>query len=295
MDLQAKRLLEKFEQLTDRLNGLLNVREPIDWEYTLAATWIKDSQGSTFQAVDEPNPIRLRDLLEIDRQKNALEQNTLQFCKGLPSNNALLWGARGTGKSSLIHSLLNEYSGLGLRLVEVDKRSLSDIAMLAQELKKLPYRFVVVCDDLSFDSSDTGYKELKSALEGTVFATVANLLVYVTSNRRHLTSEYEDENLDRFRRELHGEEAVEEKISLSDRFGLWLSFHPFDQDQYLKVARYWSDEFSREHDISLEWDEDVRKEALQWALNRGVRSGRTANHFAKSLVGKKLLEAGVHQ
>lgn len=290
MNDRIDRILHVVESLAARIDRIVPKKQKIDWSMTFAATWCIDNYGSSFNPVEHPDPIRLTDLLEIERQKIALKDNTSQFCRGFPANNALLWGARGTGKSSLIHGLLNEFSGEGLRLVEVDKRSLSDIAQLAQELKDLRYRFIVVCDDLSFDQSDTGYKELKSALEGTVFSTVENLLVYVTSNRRHLTSEFAAENTERFRRELHGEETVEEKISLSDRFGLWLSFHPFSQQQYLDVAWYWINQLSELHGVEVEWNKAVQQDALRWALNRGGRSGRTANHFAKSHVGKKLLE-----
>ena len=287
---RTERILQSVEHLIGRIDRMVPSDQQIDWSTTQAATWRLNNQVSSFSPVDDPDPIRLSDLLEIERQKKALRDNTEQFCNGFPANNALLWGARGTGKSSLIHGLLNEFSSDGLRLVEVDKRSLSDISRLAQELKDQPYSFIVVCDDLSFDQRDTGYKELKSALEGTVFSTVQNLLVYVTSNRRHLTTEFAAENTERFQRELHGEESVEEKISLSDRFGLWLSFHPFSQQQYSAVASYWIDKFSDAYGVEASWNDTVQRDALRWALNRGGRSGRTANHFAKSFIGKRLLE-----
>lgn len=283
-------LLSKAEQVLERLERLFPQKNSIDWKSTVAATWSHHSRGSGFHAVSNLNPIQLGDLLEIDRQREAVVQNTAQFCAGLPANNVLLWGARGTGKSSLIHAVINEFSEKGLRLVEVDKRSLSDIALLAEELQNEPFRFIVVCDDLSFDANDTGFKELKSSLEGTIFATVSNVLIYITSNRRHLVTELAKENQQLQEQDLHGAEAIEEKISLSDRFGLWLSFHPFDQDQYLRVVDHWLGFFSEQCDFSCELDEEVRTNALRWALNRGTRSGRTANHFARAWIGAKSLE-----
>ena len=290
MDQHVTKLLEQAERLLARLERILPRSVSIDWTITHAATWSSKTGQSVFHPVGHLDPIQVGDLLEIDRQRDALIQNTAQFCAGLPANNALLWGARGTGKSSLIHALLNKYVEKGLRLVEVDKRSLSDIAQLASELQKQPYRFIVVCDDLSFDASDSGYKELKSSLEGTVFATVENVLIYITSNRRHLITELVKENQNLQDQELHGDEAIEEKISLSDRFGLWLSFHPFDQDQYLRVVEHWLDFYSKSCNCEYKFDEEVRTRALRWALNRGVRSGRTANHFARAWIGGKSLE-----
>lgn len=283
-------LLGRAERVLERLERLFPQHRTIDWKTTIAATWMHNSRGSGFHAVADLDPIRLDDLLEIDRQREAVVQNTAQFCSGLPANNVLLWGARGTGKSSLIHAVINEFSDKGLRLVEVDKRSLSDIALLAEELKNVPYRFIVVCDDLSFDANDSGYKELKSSLEGTIFATVSNVLIYITSNRRHLVTELAKENQQLQERDLHGTEAVEEKISLSDRFGLWLSFHPFDQNQYLRVVEHWLGFFSEQCDFSCPLDDEVRTNALRWALNRGTRNGRTANNFARAWIGAKSLE-----
>lgn len=290
MNGQLSDLLGRAERVLERLERLFPQRDLINWKETLAATWSHQSSGGGFHAVADLDPIRLDDLLEIDRQREAVVQNTAQFCAGLPANNVLLWGARGTGKSSLIHAVLNEFSDRGLRLVEVDKRSLSDIALLAEELQNEPYRFVVVCDDLSFDANDSGFKELKSSLEGTIFATVSNVLIYITSNRRHLVTELAKENQQLQEQDLHGAEAVEEKISLSDRFGLWLSFHPFDQNQYLRVVGHWLEFFSEQCDFSCSLDDEVRSNALRWALNRGTRSGRTANHFARAWIGSKSLE-----
>ena len=197
----------------------------------------------------------------------------------------------GTGKSSLIHALLNRYADDGLRLIEVDKQALCDIAAIVARVDGEAYRFLLVCDDLSFEADDASYKALKSALEGSVFTQSANVLIYATSNRRHLLPEYMSENAaaSHVQGELHESEAVEEKISLSDRFGLWLSFYPFRQDDYLLVAEHWLNRLGDTHDIDVVWDEKTRKAALRWALARGVRSGRTAFHFAKQHVGTALL------
>lgn len=288
MSERLERILERADELLSRLERMLPTTETIDWSATYAATWSSKRGRSNFHPVGHIDTIQLDDLLEIDRQKDSLIQNTAQFCAGLPANNVLLWGARGTGKSSLIHALLNSFAERSLRLVEVDKRSLADIAILAEQLQQEPFRFIVVCDDLSFDATDTGYKELKSSLEGAIFATVENVLVYITSNRRHLISELAKENQEL--QELHSSETVEEKISLSDRFGLWLSFHPFDQEQYLRVVQHWVKHYAEQCNFEHSFDDEVRTIALRWALNRGVRSGRTANHFARAWVGSKSLE-----
>ncbi len=201
----------------------------------------------------------------------------------------LLWGARGTGKSSLIHALLNEFAASGLRLVEVNKAELEHLAVIVTELSALPHQFIVFCDDLSFEIEDASYKQLKSALEGSVFKTARNVLIYATSNRRHLVPEYmSDNNQARMiEGELHEAEVVEEKISLSDRFGLWLSFYPFKQDAYLLVVRHWVAKLAAEHSVELDLDDaELRAEALRWALARGVRNGRTAQYFARDWVGR---------
>ena len=284
-----EKLVSSGQRLIQRISELLPASDPVDWSDTSAAVW---RGRDRFVRLDELDDIELDDLLEIDLQKQRIETNTAQFIAGYPANNVLLWGARGTGKSSLIHALLNRYRARGLRLVEVDKRALGDIARIVRELRDAPYRFIVVCDDLSFERDDPSYKELKSALEGSVFRQSENVLIYATSNRRHLVSESMSENL-RARHEdgeLHEDEAVEEKISLSDRFGLWLSFHPFKQDEYLEVVRHWLDRLAREHDARFEWNDEVRKAALQWALGRGARNGRMAYYFARHWIGKSLLE-----
>ena len=284
-------LVSSGHRLIRRISALLPATEPVDWSATSAAVWRRRDR---FVRLDHLDDIELGDLLEIDLQKERIETNTAQFIAGYPANNALLWGARGTGKSSLIHALLNRYREKGLRLIEVDKRALGDIARIVAELRREPYRFIIVCDDLSFERDDPSYKELKSALEGSVFRQSENVLIYATSNRRHLISEFMSDNLGARHQdgELHEDEAVEEKISLSDRFGLWLSFHPFKQEEYLEVVRHWLDRLARKHDARFGWDDEVRKAALQWALGRGARNGRTAYYFARHWIGKSLLEDG---
>lgn len=277
-----------------RLLAILPGRTPLDWSKHRAARWRSGALGGELQPLGHLHAIGLDDLLGIDDQKRQLTANTEQFVRGHPANNALLWGARGTGKSSLIHALLNRYADQGLRLLEVDKHALTDIAAIVAQVGGEPYRFLLVCDDLSFEADDASYKALKSALEGSVFTQSANVLIYATSNRRHLLPEYMSENVaaTHVQGELHESEAVQEKISLSDRFGLWLSFYAFRQDAYLLVAEHWLTRLADEHRADAVWDAATRQAALRWALARGVRSGRTAFHFAKQHVGGLLLERG---
>lgn len=293
---RANPLLDVGLELGRRLLALLPGREAVDWNRHRAARWrVVGTFGGNLVPFDQLDPIELDDLLGIDDQKQRLLANTRQFVQGYPANNTLLWGARGTGKSSLIHALLNRYADQRLRLVEVDKQALCDVATIALQLAELPYRFLIVCDDLSFEADDASYKALKSALEGSVFAQSANVLIYATSNRRHLLPETMSDNLAarHVAGELHESEAVEEKISLSDRFGLWLSFHPFRQDDYLLVVEHWLQRLAEAHGTAIAWSGEVRQEALRWALARGVRSGRTAFHFAKHRVGEALLAGGI--
>ena len=276
-----------------RVSRFLPESNPIDWKQTTAAVWIRQGWSGALTPVVDRNSITLEDLLEIDRQKNVLVDNTEQFCNGYPANNALLWGARGTGKSSLIHALINHFYKNGLRYIEVDKHSLRNIAVIVEEVRTEPYRFIVVCDDLSFEADDPSYKEIKSALEGSIVGTSSNILIYATSNRRHLLPERLEDNLSASykRGELHQAEAVEEKISLSDRFGIWLSFAPFTQDQYIRVVKYWLQAFANDFSVAAPWTEELEKEAIRWALGRGIRSGRTANHFARHYIGQLLLSS----
>ncbi len=292
MSNSRKKLESRIRQLLGTISVLLPLRSKIDWSTTIAAHWRPDLFGGGFHAINVVPTIDLDNLLEIDRQKAELVTNTRQFCAGLPANNALLWGARGTGKSSLIQAILHRFAPDGLRVVQVDKKALADIARIAAELTDNRYHFLIVCDDLSFDENDDSYKQLKSALEGSVFTSSMNVLIYATSNRRHLITEHMRDNLNSTQSggELHESEAIEEKISLSDRFGLWLSFHQFKQDQYLRVAEYWFKKLAQECGVKVNWTHQLQKKAVIWAMNRGVRSGRTANHFARYTLGKTLLE-----
>ena len=232
--------------------------------------------------------ISLSDLLHIDRQKTILEQNTRQFLEGFPSNNALLWGPRGTGKSSLVRALLNDYVDKGLRLIEVDRHDLVDLPEIIDQIKSEQLKFVIYCDDLSFNENDESYRALKTVLDGSVRATPQNILIYATSNRRHLLPEAQKDNQNSkvIDGELHLDEAIEEKISLSERFGLWLSFHSLNQSRYLDIVDHWLKSFgASENQIH-----DAKKEALQWALLRGSRSGRSAHQFARDWIGKVKLK-----
>ena len=287
----AASLADLARKVLERLLDRLPAMEGVDWSRQWAARWRSGSLGGVLVPLGHLDRIELEDLLGIDDQKAQLMANTEQFVRGFPANNALLWGARGTGKSSLVHALLNRFATDGLRLVEVDKEALVDVATIVARLDAEPYRFVLICDDLSFEADDASYKALKSALEGSVFTQSENVLVYATSNRRHLLPEYMSDNASarHVDGELHEAEAVEEKISLSDRFGLWLSFYPFRQDGYLRVARHWFERIAADHGVDAHWDEDIRQDALRWALARGVRSGRTAYHFARQRIGAAAL------
>ena len=293
MDKPSNALMQASETLIQRLLRLLPDRPEVDWSTQRAAFWHGDGLGQGFSVHPDLDEMNLDDLLEIDHQKARLTTNTRQFLTGAPANNALLWGARGTGKSSLIHALLNAFGGEGLRLVEVNKAQLAALPDITQRLRNEPYKFVLFCDDLSFEVDDPSYKALKSALEGSIFKSSGNLIIYATSNRRHLLPETmaDNERAGFVSGELHQGEAVEEKISLSDRFGLWLSFHAFRQDAYLAIARHWVEALARQHGAREEWNEDLRTAALRWALARGARNGRTAQHFARDWVGATLLGA----
>jgi len=285
-------LVADARELAERALAIVPRSAAVDWEHAAAAVWRAGPWGAGFVAHAELDDISMDDLLWIDDQKAQIDLNTRQFLAGFPANNVLLWGARGTGKSSVIHGLLNRYRDDGLRLVEVSKGRLAWLPEIVNRLRDAPYRFLLFCDDLSFESDDASYKELKSALEGSMFRSSGNVLIYATSNRRHLLPEYMSDNTQAsyVQGELHQSEAVEEKISLSDRFGLWLSFYPFKQDAYLDVAEHWVAALGTAHGLGSAWNDDARAEALRWALARGVRSGRTAQHFARHWVGMKLLE-----
>jgi len=279
-----KRIAERLDAFLARVERLLPASpgEP-DWKAGAAYRWRKNARGGYLEAVRHPHAIRFSDLKDIDEQKRRLRDNTAQFVAGRPANNVLLTGARGTGKSSLVKAALNEFSSRGLRLIEVDKRDLVDLPDIVDIVGHRKERFVVFCDDLSFEASDAGFKSLKVALDGSIAGSAENVLIYATSNRRHLMPEFMGENLEarHIDGEIHPGETTEEKISLSERFGLWLSFYPFDQDQYLEIADHWVETLGGKP------DDTSRKAALLWALERGSRSGRVAWQFARDWVGRK--------
>jgi hypothetical protein len=286
-------LLERAEMLLRRLERILPpVSEPPDWEAGIAFRWRGLECAERLRPIQRPQTLALADILCLDRQKTALVRNTRQFLRGLPANNVLLWGARGTGKSSLIKALLNEYACEGLRLIEVDRQHLVELPDILESLEGRPEKFILYCDDLSFEGDDASYKKLKAVLEGSL-SGLGNALVYATSNRRHLLPEYQGENHEaryytgsEMQCEIHHGDTVEEKISLSERFGLWLSFHPFTQNEYLDIVRYWLVKLNA---LPTDW-EPVRLLAVRFALERGSRSGRVAWQFAKDWAGKHALE-----
>ncbi|WP_420480501.1 ATP-binding protein [Pseudomonas oryzihabitans] len=284
--LQARQVLERLEPL------LPHRRESLDWQHCYAARWRREGHGGYLQPLEVNLELRLADLLGIDRQRDQLARNTRQFVAGLPANHTLLWGARGTGKSSLIRALLAEYAGQGLRLIEIERDDLADLPRAVEQLAGQAQRFVVFCDDLSFDAGSDDYRVLKSVLDGSLEQAPDNVLLYATSNRRHLVAERQSDNAnwEHVDGELHPSEAAEDKIALSDRFGLWLSFYPFTQDHYLAVVRHWCTTLAGKSGVELEWSEDADREAIRWASGRGNRNGRCAYQFARQWVGLKLLE-----
>jgi predicted AAA+ superfamily ATPase len=287
MQSQLERLLLRAEHLMARIESILPqpLSQP-DWGASIAFRYRKRSSGhGVIEPVRHVGAMKLEDLKEIDQQKEKIQRNTEQFVSGLPANNVLLTGARGTGKSSLIRACLHTYAEQGLRLIEVDKSDMVDLPDIVEAVSQRPEKFIVFCDDLSFEDGEPGYKALKSILDGSVSATTPNVLIYVTSNRRHLLPEYMKDNLSYSHTEdgeIHPGEVVEEKISLSERFGLWVSFYPFSQDEYLSIVTQWLSSFG----VSEAAIATAQPEALVWALERGSRSGRVAYQFAKDYAGK---------
>ncbi|KGR93718.1 ATP-binding protein [Burkholderia sp. ABCPW 111] len=282
-----EQFLNRAEALLERLEAILPpAAAAVDWTAALAFRWRKRQGRGYLQPVVARSTILLDDLQNIERQKALIEQNTRQFVIGKPANNVLLTGARGTGKSSLIKACLNAYAADGLRLIEVDKEDLHDLGDIVELIAARPERFIVFCDDLSFEEGESGYKALKVALDGSVAAQSDNVLIYATSNRRHLLPEYMSDN-ETYKHlpdgEIHPGEVVEEKISLSERFGLWVSFYPFKQDDYLTIVGHWLKHFGCD-DAEIE---AARGDALVWALERGSRSGRVAWQFARDRAGRK--------
>jgi predicted AAA+ superfamily ATPase len=283
-------LLARAESLAARLERLLPADMPAtDWQASIAFRWRKQHGRAAIQPVGQVHRIQLKDLRGIDDQKALVEQNTRQFVEGFPANNVLLTGARGTGKSSLIKALLTKYASRGLRLIEVEKQDLVDLPEIVELICNRRERFVVYCDDLSFEADEPGFKALKVILDGSVAAASENCLIYATSNRRHLMPEFMQENLEykHVGEEIHPGETSEEKVSLSERFGLWVSFYPFDQDEYLTIVAVWLAHFK----VADTQSHDVQQAALQWSLQRGSRSGRVAWQFARDWAGTQRMKA----
>ena len=285
--------INRAEHLLKRLERVLpQALAAPDWEASMAFRYRKRGASGWLQPVRQVAAIGLSDLQEVDGQKARLVRNTRQFVAGVPANNVLLTGARGTGKSSLIKACLNEFAPQGLRLIEVDKADLIDLPDLVDLVAERPERFIVFCDDLSFDEGEPGYKALKSILDGSIAAASDNVLIYATSNRRHLLPEYMKENLTYTHTddgEVHPGEVVEEKISLSERFGLWISFYPFSQPEYLMIVAQWLRHFGADESAIT----TARQPSLLWALERGSRSGRVAYQFARDWAGRDRGEAGL--
>lgn len=291
-------MAKELERILERLDQLLPPPPPAtDWSASVAFRWRSAGRRGTsathagwLQPVRHVHQIKLSDLRGIDPQIERVEQNARQFIEGKPANNVLLTGARGTGKSSIVKGLLNKYAGQGLRLIEVEKNDLVDLPFIVDLVAPRKERFLLFCDDLTFHGAEEGYIALKVVLDGSISTTSENLLICATSNRRHLMPEYMQENLDTryVGEEIHPGETVEEKISLSERFGLWVTFYPFDQDEYLAIVEHWLKTLGCPSD-------HAKEEALQWALQRGSRSGRVAYQFARDLAGRRLSGSGARR
>jgi len=288
MNEKFEKLIERAEQLIGRIESILPqpLAAPNDWNASIAWRYRRRSSGhGVLEPVKHVAAMALDSLKEIDVQKEKIERNTRQFVEGKPANNVLLTGARGTGKSSLIRACLQAYAPQGLRLIEVDKAELTDLPDIVEVVSQRPEKFIVFSDDLSFDEGEPGYKALKSILDGSIAAATPNVLIYATSNRRHLLPEYMKDNLSYTHTEdgeVHPGEVIEEKISLSERFGLWVSFYPFSQNEYLAIVAQWLSSFG----VGQAAIEAARPEALVWALERGSRSGRVAYQFARDYAGR---------
>lgn len=280
------RIASQLERLADVNEArLADERRAVGGEIDWSASAFRWRDDGRLQAIPSPRTMSLDRLQGVDDQKRRLLANTRQFIDGRPANNALLWGSRGTGKSSLVRALLPEFAVAGLRIVEVPAHRLVDLPDLVGLLADRSERFIVFSDDLSFETGDGSYKALKAVLDGSLAAAPDNVLIYATSNRRHLLPEYQSDNQDArtIDGEIHHGEAVEEKISLSERFGLWLSFYPFDQAHFLAIAARHLNAYGERAEVGMgrAWE----RAALQWALARGNRSGRTAEQFARDWVG----------
>jgi predicted AAA+ superfamily ATPase len=282
---QLQRVLSSVEMLLPKAVA------PIDWATCHAANWRRHSFSGYMEAVKVTDFTRLDELLGVEEQKEIMVSNTRQFLAGLPANNALLWGSRGSGKSSLVKALLNEFAQQGLRVIQIEKEDLIHLSDIFNVVENEPYRFILLCDDLAFEVGEIGYKMLKSALDGSVYSPPENVLIYVTSNRRHLLPEYDSDNIGgKFvRGELQQSEATEEKVSLSDRFGIWVAFYAFSQDRYLDAVRLSVEREARQRKISIPWSRELEQGAIHWSHDKSKRCGRTAYQFAKNWVGRYLL------
>ncbi|TDR39546.1 hypothetical protein EDF80_11711 [Pseudomonas brenneri] len=293
MDSRLNAFLERADAVLARLEPLLPApRAVIDWNHCLAARWQREGRSGFLLPLEVSLDMRLSDLIGVDKQREQLARNTQQFLEGLPANHALLWGSRGTGKSSMVRALLAQHAKAGLRLIEIERDHLADLPRVVEQLLKLPQRFILFCDDLSFEAGEGDYRVLKSVLDGSLEQAPENVLLYATSNRRHLVPENQSDN-DNWKRvdgELHPSEAVEDKIALSDRFGLWLSFYPFTQEHFLDVVEHWIGELANKAGLQWQRDEALDILAVRWATGRGNRNGRCAYQFARYWVGLKLLE-----
>ncbi|PLX84583.1 MAG: AAA family ATPase [Desulfuromonas sp.] len=282
---QLERVLSSVEMLLPR------AVPAVDWAGCHAANWRRHSFSGYLEPVRATDPVRLDQLLGVDEQKSALISNTRQFLQGLPANNALLWGSRGTGKSSLVKALLNEYARDGLRIIQVEKEDLVHIAEIFAAVEDQPYRFIMLCDDLTFEHGELAYKMLKSALDGSVYSAPDNVLIYVTSNRRYLLPEYEDDYLGGkyVKGQLQQSEMQDEKSSLPDRFGLWIAFHVFTQDRYLDAVKLCIEAWGIRLGCQLPWSKELELAAIRWSHDKSKRCGRTAYQFSKHWVGRALL------
>lgn len=287
METDWLRFIHRAMQFMDRMEAAMphGIAEP-DWGQSIAFRYHRRRSGqAALMPVRHVGRMHADQLREIDAQKEKVFRNAAQFVRGLPANNVLLTGARGTGKSSLVRACLHAFAEQGLRLIELDKADLLDLPDIVELVAQRPEKFLLFCDDLSFEEGEAGYKALKSILDGSVAAATPNVLVVATSNRRHLLPEYQSENLTYKHTadgEIHPGEVVEEKISLSERFGLWISFYPFSQEEYLRIVDQWLFGYG----IATDAVEQAHAEALVWALERGSRSGRVAYQFARDYAGR---------
>jgi predicted AAA+ superfamily ATPase len=264
---------------------------PVDWKTCHAANWRRHSFSGYLEPVRVTDTVLLKELLGVEEQKEIMVNNTRQFLAGLPANNALLWGSRGSGKSSMVKALLNEFAHEGLRFIQVEKEDLIYLSEIFNSVENQPYRFILLCDDLTFEVGELSYKMLKSALDGSVYSAPENVLIYVTSNRRHLLPEYESDHIGgKFvRGELQQSEAMEEKVSLADRFGIWVAFYAFSQDRYLDAVRLSVEREARQRNTEIPWSSELERDAIQWSHDKSKRCGRTAFQFARNWVGRYLL------